>query len=57
MEQGLVETKSKYQWAIQSFTLMDDTFMRIIFKDYQCLQLLLDIIFQKHLHIMPLRFA
>ena len=52
MEQGLMETKSKYQWAIQSFTLMDDTFMRIIFKDYQCLQLLLDIIFQKHLHII-----
>ncbi|MBS5113543.1 MAG: hypothetical protein KHZ15_12785 [Coprobacillus cateniformis] len=26
--------------------------MRIIFKDYQCLQLLLDIIFQKHLHII-----
>ena len=49
---SLLANHSQFSEAINNFTLMDDTFMRVIFKDYQCVQLLVDIIFQRHVRII-----
>ncbi|MFR7590350.1 MAG: PD-(D/E)XK nuclease family transposase [Longibaculum sp.] len=43
--------QARYLEAIENFTLMDDTFMRVVFKDKDCVQLLLDTIFKEHIDI------
>ena len=43
--------KIRYLEAIENFTLMDDTFMRVVFKDKDCAQLLLDTIFKERIDI------
>lgn len=43
--------KSGYLKAIAELRLIDDDFMRVIFKDQHCLELLLQIIFQKHINL------
>ena len=51
METDLLDQQTRYMEAIQDFCLMDDTFMQVVFADKDCVQLLVDTIFQKHIEI------
>ena len=52
MTTSVLEKSLSYDDLIASLRLIDDDFMRIIFKNQDCIQLLLDIILGEHVEII-----
>ena len=52
LTQGLEQRYQHYKQIIQNLTLMDDTFMRNVFKEKSCVEYILQVIMERKLHII-----